>query len=47
MRADMSAYARLPIGGDTLMPPDTSRRLEDCNCFTLRSAARHVNQLYD
>lgn len=29
------------------MPADTSRRLEDCNCFTLRSAARHVSQLYD
>src|SRR5258705_497752 len=29
------------------MPADTSRRLVDCNCFALRSAARHVSQLYD
>src|SRR5262249_13957740 len=46
-RAYISAHARLPIGRDTLMPADTSRRLEDCNCFTLRSAARHVGQLCD
>ena len=25
----------------------TLPRLEDCNCFAVRSAARHVTQLYD
>jgi DNA-binding MarR family transcriptional regulator len=29
------------------MPTDISLRLEDCNCFAVRSAARHITQLYD
>src|SRR6201988_2686908 len=29
------------------MSADTSLRPEDCNCFVVRSAARHVTQLYD
>jgi DNA-binding MarR family transcriptional regulator len=29
------------------MPTATLPRPEDCNCFAVRSAARHVTQLYD
>ena len=29
------------------MPADPSTRLEDCNCLTIRQAARHVTQFYD
>jgi len=29
------------------MPAETLPRPEDCNCFAVRSAARHVTQLYD
>ena len=29
------------------MPVETLPRPEDCNCFAVRSAARHVTQLYD
>jgi len=29
------------------MPTVTLPRPEDCNCFAVRSAARHVTQLYD
>ena len=29
------------------MPTLTLPRPEDCNCFAVRSAARHVTQLYD
>jgi DNA-binding MarR family transcriptional regulator len=29
------------------MSADTSLKPEDCNCFVVRSAARHVTQLYD
>ena len=29
------------------MPVETLPRPEDCNCFAVRSAARHVGQFYD
>ena len=29
------------------MPAATELKPEDCNCFVVRSAARHVTQLYD
>ena len=29
------------------MPVETLLRSEDCNCFAVRSAARHIRQLYD
>jgi DNA-binding MarR family transcriptional regulator len=29
------------------MPADTFQTLEDCNCFAVRAAARHVTQCYD
>jgi DNA-binding MarR family transcriptional regulator len=29
------------------MSADSSLKSEDCNCFVVRSAARHVTQLYD
>jgi DNA-binding MarR family transcriptional regulator len=29
------------------MAAETPPRTQDCNCFALRSAARHVTQLYD
>ena len=29
------------------MPDETLRRPEDCNCFAVRSAARHVSQFND
>jgi DNA-binding MarR family transcriptional regulator len=29
------------------MPAETMPRPEDCNCFAVRSAARHVSQFYD
>jgi DNA-binding MarR family transcriptional regulator len=29
------------------MPRDAALEPEDCNCFTMRSAARHVTQFYD
>src|ERR1700719_3528878 len=29
------------------MPTATLPRTEDCNCFAVRSAARHVTQFYD
>ena len=29
------------------MPRDAALEPEDCNCFAMRSAARHVTQLYD
>src|SRR6202040_3829547 len=29
------------------MSLDSSLKSEDCNCFVVRSAARHVTQLYD
>ena len=29
------------------MSADSSLKPEDCNCFVVRSAARHVTQLYD
>src|SRR6476620_11999538 len=29
------------------MPVETLRRPEDCNCFAVRSAARHISQFYD
>ena len=29
------------------MSPNSLLRPEDCNCFVVRSAARHVTQLYD
>src|ERR1700748_1109468 len=28
-------------------PPDYLPKAEDCNCFAVRSAARHVTQFYD
>src|SRR5260370_7276181 len=33
--------------GDHKMPTATLTGPEDCNCFAVRSAARHVTQLYD
>jgi DNA-binding MarR family transcriptional regulator len=32
---------------DLLMAIDTTPGAQDCNCFALRAAARHVSQLYD
>src|ERR1700675_4958271 len=32
---------------DLTMPAEKLPRPEDCNCFAVRSAARHVTQLYD
>jgi DNA-binding MarR family transcriptional regulator len=32
---------------DAAMPVDTALGPEECNCFAIRSAARHVTQLYD
>jgi DNA-binding MarR family transcriptional regulator len=29
------------------MPVKTPHKTEDCNCFAVRSAARHITQLYD
>ena len=29
------------------MPADAALKLEECNCFAVRSAARHVTQFYD
>jgi hypothetical protein len=29
------------------MPTETLPKPEDCNCFAVRSAARHVSQFYD
>jgi DNA-binding MarR family transcriptional regulator len=29
------------------MPTESLPRTEDCNCFAVRSAARHVSQFYD
>ena len=29
------------------MPVETLPRPEDCNCFAVRSAARHISQFYD
>jgi DNA-binding MarR family transcriptional regulator len=29
------------------MPADTIISLEDCNCYAIRAAARHVSQFYD
>jgi DNA-binding MarR family transcriptional regulator len=29
------------------MPTETLTKPEDCNCFAVRSAARHVSQFYD
>ena len=29
------------------MPAESMPRSEDCNCFAVRSAARHVSQFYD
>ena len=29
------------------MPPDVKLGLEDCNCYAVRAAARHVTQAYD
>ena len=29
------------------MPAESTPRSEDCNCFAVRSAARHVSQFYD
>jgi DNA-binding MarR family transcriptional regulator len=29
------------------MPVDTMPRAEECNCFAVRAAARHVTQFYD
>src|ERR1700748_2571364 len=28
-------------------PPDYLPKAEDCNCFAVRSAARHISQFYD
>jgi DNA-binding MarR family transcriptional regulator len=30
-----------------ISPTEISLRPEDCNCFAVRSAARHISQLYD
>jgi DNA-binding MarR family transcriptional regulator len=30
-----------------MMPASAELKAEDCNCFVVRSAARHVTQLYD
>src|SRR5215472_2856726 len=30
-----------------MMPASAELKPEDCNCFVVRSAARHVTQLYD
>src|SRR6516162_4558172 len=37
------------IGADRIrmMSASTELKPEDCNCFVVRSAARHVTQLYD
>jgi DNA-binding MarR family transcriptional regulator len=32
---------------DSTMPAESMPRSEDCNCFAVRSAARHVTQFYD
>jgi DNA-binding MarR family transcriptional regulator len=32
---------------DSTMPTESMPRSEDCNCFAIRSAARHVSQFYD
>jgi DNA-binding MarR family transcriptional regulator len=32
---------------DLLMPADTTAAYEECNCFAVRAAARHVSQSYD
>jgi len=42
-------YKRMYAYGleDRHMPTETLPRPEDCNCFAVRSAARHVSQFYD
>src|SRR5260370_42496651 len=42
----MRIYSYQPAGGSTVSA-EILRRPEQCNCFAIRSAARHVTQLYD
>jgi DNA-binding MarR family transcriptional regulator len=43
----MGAYAPLPIEALHMPATDNLPKAEDCNCFAVRSAARHVSQFYD
>src|SRR5712671_5093194 len=47
MQAYICAYARMSNSEDSTMPAESMPRSEDCNCFAVRSAARHVSQFYD
>src|ERR1700694_2757868 len=47
MRAYICAYALMSNNKDPTMPAESMPRSEDCNCFAIRSAARHVSQFYD
>src|ERR1700682_1787030 len=47
MRAYICAYALMSNNKDPTMPAEFMPRSEDCNCFAVRSAARHVSQFYD
>lgn len=46
MRAYMGIYAIVKTQGRAVSI-EAPLRLEDCNCFAVRSAARHVSQFYD
>jgi DNA-binding MarR family transcriptional regulator len=47
MCAYIGAYAPLSRTDDLAMPVDHPLSPEECNCFALRAATRHVTQFYD
>src|SRR6185295_8439011 len=47
MCAYIRAYAPLSRNRGFAMPVDNPLSPEECNCFAIRAAARHVTQFYD
>jgi hypothetical protein len=50
MILELYAYAPIRVGHeieDLAMPVDTSANSEDCNCYIVRAAARHVTHHCD
>jgi len=47
MRLDRSTCTFVKEMGIYIMSANPALKPEDCNCFVVRSAARHVTQLYD
>jgi DNA-binding MarR family transcriptional regulator len=47
MRLYKRIYAEVKVTEILAMPVEAPAKAQDCNCFAIRAAARHISQLYD